>query len=190
MDFQKINATHLHFFATALPEDRIHQDVEQLIRVASDETENLQFMPELLLQPETTEEVSKILAYCHQQRIPVTPRGAGTGLSGGALPVHGGVCLDMKRMNKIIQIDEANFQVTTEPGVITEELQNAVQEKGLFYPVDPASKGSCFIGGNVAENSGGPRAVKYGVVKDYVLNLEVVLPDGSIMWTGANTLKN
>jgi len=93
-------------------------------------------------------------------------------------------------MNTILDIDTENFQVTTEPGVITEVLQNAVQEKGLFYPVDPASKGSCFIGGNVAENSGGARAVKYGVVKDYVLNLEVVLPDGSVIWTGANTLKN
>ncbi len=96
----------------------------------------------------------------------------------------------MRLMNTILDIDTENFQVTTEPGVITEVLQNAVQEKGLFYPVDPASKGSCFIGGNVAENSGGARAVKYGVVKDYVLNLEVVLPDGSVIWTGANTLKN
>src|SRR5690554_8066298 len=96
----------------------------------------------------------------------------------------------MKRMNKILKIDTENFQVTTESGVITEELQNAVKELGLYYPVDPASKGSCFIGGNVAENSGGARAVKYGVVKDYVLNLEVVLPNGEIIWTGANTLKN
>jgi glycolate oxidase len=96
----------------------------------------------------------------------------------------------MRRMNKIINIDIQNFQVITEPGIITEELQNAVMEHGLFYPVDPASRGSCFIGGNVSENSGGPRAVKYGTVKDYVLNLEVVLPNGEIIWTGANTLKN
>ena len=116
--------------------------------------------------------------------------GARTGLSGGALPVCGGVALSMERFNKIIHIDERNLQVTTEPGVITEVLQNAVIEKGLFYPPDPASKGSCFIGGNVAENSGGPKAVKYGVVKDYVLNLEVVLPTGEIIWTGANVLKN
>jgi glycolate oxidase len=93
-------------------------------------------------------------------------------------------------MNNIIEIDERNLQVTTEPGVITEVLQNAVKEKGLFYPPDPSSKGSCFIGGNIAENSGGPKAVKYGVVKDYVLNLEVVLPTGDIIWTGANVLKN
>ena len=98
--------------------------------------------------------------------------------------------ISFERMNKIIEIDEKNLQVTTEPGVITEVLQNAVKEKGLFYPPDPSSRGSCFIGGNVASNSGGPKAVKYGVVKDYVLNLEVVLPDGQIIWTGANVLKN
>ena len=93
-------------------------------------------------------------------------------------------------MNNILEIDESNLQVITEPGVITEVLQDAVKSKGLFYPPDPASRGSCFIGGNIAENSGGPKAVKYGVVKDYVLNLEVVLPNGDIIWTGANVLKN
>jgi glycolate oxidase len=122
--------------------------------------------------------------------IPVTPRGAGTGLTGGALPHLGGLVIAMERFNQILEIDERNLQVTTEPGVITEVLQNAVKEKGLFYPPDPASKGSCFIGGNISENSGGPRAVKYGVVKDYVLNLEIVLPTGEIIWTGSNVLKN
>jgi glycolate oxidase len=127
---------------------------------------------------------------CNLNNIPVTPRGAGTGLSGGALPQVGGVVISFERMNAILEIDERNLQVTTEPGVITEVLQNAVKEKGLFYPPDPSSKGSCFIGGNIAENSGGPKAVKYGVVKDYVLNLEMVLPTGEIIWTGANVLKN
>jgi len=122
--------------------------------------------------------------------IPVTPRGAGTGLTGGALPHLGGLVIAMERFNSILEIDERNLQVTTEPGVITEVLQNAVKEKGLFYPPDPASKGSCFIGGNISENSGGPKAVKYGVVKDYVLNLEIVLPTGEIIWTGSNVLKN
>jgi len=106
------------------------------------------------------------------------------------LPHLGGVLLSMERFNTIIEIDEKNFQVTVEPGVITEVLQNAVKEKGLFYPPDPASKGSCFIGGNISENSGGPKAVKYGVVKDYVLNLEVVLANGEVLWTGSNVLKN
>ncbi len=132
----------------------------------------------------------RILKICNEDKIPVTPRGAGTGLSGGALAHLGGVLISTERMNTILEIDEKNLQVITEPGVITEVLQNAVKEKGLFYPPDPSSRGSCFIGGNIAENSGGPKAVKYGVVKDYVLNLEIVLPTGEIMWTGANVLKN
>ena len=155
-----------------------------------DETEELFYLPQLVLRPSTSSEISEILKICNQHSIPVTPRGAGTGLSGGALPHLGGVLLATDRMNKIIEIDEKNLQVTAEPGVITEVLQNAVKEKGLFYPPDPSSKGSCFIGGNIAENSGGPKAVKYGVVRDYVLNLEVVLPTGEIIWTGANVLKN
>jgi len=131
-----------------------------------------------------------VMKVCNAKKIPVTPRGAGTGLSGGALPHLGGVVLAMERMNSILDIDERNLQITTEPGVITEVLQMRVKEKGLFYPPDPASRGSCFIGGNISENSGGPKAVKYGVVKDYVLNLEMVLPTGEIIWTGANVLKN
>ncbi|MFA6059237.1 MAG: FAD-linked oxidase C-terminal domain-containing protein [Taibaiella sp.] len=190
MSFKKIEQQDLDFFHKILPSERILTDEENISRCSSDETEDLVFPPEVILQPQSTEEISKIMAWCNEQQIAVTPRGAGTGLSGGALPIHGGVCLDMRRMNKIINIDIQNFQVITEPGIITEELQNAVMEHGLFYPVDPASRGSCFIGGNVSENSGGPRAVKYGTVKDYVLNLEVVLPNGEIIWTGANTLKN
>ncbi len=168
----------------------IFADEETLQQHAKDETENLVFMPTLVLKPGSAQEISAILKICNEYHMPVTPRGGGTGLSGGALPTNAGVVLALSRLNKIIEIDEANLQVTTEPGVITELLQNAVLEKGLFYPPDPSSKGTCFIGGNVAENSGGPRAVKYGVVKDYVLNLEVVLPTGEIIWTGANVLKN
>src|SRR5690606_17039305 len=125
-----------------------------------------------------------------EHAIPVVPIGARTGLSGGILAIHKGIGLSMERLNQIEKIDEQNLQVITQPGVITEVLQNAVAEKGLLYPVDPSSKGSCFIGGNIAENSGGARAVKYGVTKDYVLNLEVVLPNGDIINTAANTLKN
>ena len=165
-------------------------DNESLQQYGHDETENLVFLPDVVIRPRTAEEISAIMKICNQHRIPVTPRGAGTGLSGGALPHLGGVLLSTDRMNTIINIDERNLQVTTEPGVITEILMDAVKEKGLFYPPDPASRGSCFIGGNISENSGGPKAVKYGVVRDYVLNLEVVLPTGEIMWTGANVLKN
>ncbi len=173
-----------------LEEKYVLTDDDNLDRCASDQTEDLRYLPEVVLQPGTTKEVSNIMSYCNEHLIPVTPRGAGTGLSGGALPVRGGVALDMKRFNKILNVDKRNFQVTTEPGVITQELQEHLKAEGLFYPPDPASKGSCFIGGNVSENSGGPRAVKYGVVKDYVLNLEVVLPNGDVIWTGANVLKN
>lgn len=155
-----------------------------------DETEDLLFWPDAVALPANTQEVSALLRLCHAERIPVTIRGGGSGLAGGALPVAGGLVISMKRFDRIIQIDERNFQVTVEPGVVTEVLQNAVKDKGLFYPPDPSSRGLSFIGGNVSTNAGGPKAVKYGVVKDHVLNLEVVLPGGDVIWTGANTLKN
>lgn len=165
-------------------------DEESLKNYDHDETENLHFLPDVVIKPRTAEEISAIMKICNTHKLPVTPRGAGTGLAGGALPHFGGVLLSMERLNSILEIDEQNLQVTTEPGVITEVLQNAVKEKGLFYPPDPSSRGSCYIGGNISANSGGPKAVKYGVVKDYVLNLQMVLPTGEIIWTGANVLKN
>lgn len=155
-----------------------------------DETEAYVFPPNVVVKPSTAIEIAEIIKVANRFKIPVVPIGGRTGLSGGALSVQGGIGLSMERFNKILSIDEQNLQVITEPGVITQVLREAVAEKGLFYPVDPSSMGSCFIGGNVAENSGGARAVKYGVTKDYVLNLEVVLPTGEIIWTGANTLKN
>jgi len=165
-------------------------DEESFAKYGSDETEKLHYAPQVVVKPRSAEEISKLLILSNQHLIHVTPRGAGTGLTGGALPHLGGLVISMERFNTILEIDERNLQVTTEPGVITEVLQNAVKEKGLFYPPEPASKGSCFIGGNISENSGGPKAVKYGVVKDYVLNLEIVLPTGEIIWTGSNVLKN
>jgi glycolate oxidase len=155
-----------------------------------DETEDLSFPPHVVVKPANTEEVAQILRVSNTYKIPTVPIGARTGLSGGALSIFGGIGISMERFNKIIEIDEQNLQVTTEPGVITQVLREAVAEKGLLYPVDPSSMGSCWIGGNIAENSGGARALKYGVTKDYVLNLEVVLPTGEVIWTGANTLKN
>ena len=170
--------------------DRMLLDNERITEYTHDETEDLQFYPAVVLKPINSQEISQTLEYCYNKGIPVTPAGARTGLSGGSLPVLGGVLLSCEKLNQIIDIDERNHQVTTEPGVITQALQDAVKEKGLFYPPDPASRGSCFIGGNIAENSGGPKAVKYGVTADYVLNLEIVLPNGNIIWTGANVLKN
>lgn len=186
---QHIESTHITFFQNLLG-NRVLVGESISENYASDMTEDFVFYPAVVVKPETTEEVSAILKYCYNNNLIVTPSGARTGLSGGALADQGGVLLSLERMNKILDIDEHNHQVTTEPGVITEVLQNAVREKGLFYPPDPASKGSCFIGGNIAENSGGPKAVKYGVTKDWVLNLEIVLPNGDVMWTGANVIKN
>ena len=163
---------------------------EQRHEYSHDKTEDYSFMPDVVLKPGTPQEISELLILCNTHRIPVTPRGAGTGLSGGALPIKKGVVISMERFNKILNIDELNLQATVEPGVITEVFQNKVKEKGLFYPPDPASRGSCFLGGNLANNSGGPKAVKYGVTRDYVINMEVVLPTGEIIWTAANVLKN
>lgn len=187
--FKEISTDDVIFFSELLG-TRCKTIESDLKRYSHDETEDLVYMPALVAIPENADEIAKILKYCNTQKIPVTPAGARTGLSGGALPLHGGVLLSTEKLNRIINIDEKNHQVTTEPGVITQILQDAVKEKGLFYPPDPASRGSCFIGGNIAENSGGPKAVKYGVTNEYVLNLEVVLPNGQIIWTGANVIKN
>jgi glycolate oxidase len=189
MEFKRIQQMHIDGFATFLPQECILMDEENILHFSHDHTEDLAFAPEIILQPNTVEQISQLMVYCNQHHICVTPRGAGTGLSGGALAVHGGVVLSMAKFNKILSIDEKNFQATLQPGVINEELQNAVKEKGLFYPPDPASKGSCMMGGNVAHASGGPRALKYGTTRDYILNLQMVLPTGEVIWTGANTLK-
>ncbi len=177
-------------FVSIVGEENLFMDDEQLANYGHDKTEDLLFLPDVVLRPGTALEVSEILKICNDHKLPVTPRGAGTGLAGGALPVHKGVILSMERFNRILNIDELNLQATVEPGVITEVFQNTVKEKGLFYPPDPSSKGSCFLGGNLANNSGGPKAVKYGVTRDYVINMEVVLPTGEIIWTGANVMKN
>jgi len=168
----------------------VFTDEETRNSYGHDETEDLVFPPQVVVKPASAAEISAIVILANEYSIPVVPIGGRTGLSGGALSIHGGIALSTERLNRILEIDEKNLQVITEPAVITQVLQDTVLEKSLFYPVDPSSRGSCFIGGNVAENAGGARAVKYGVTKDYVLNLEVVLPTGEIIWTGANTLKN
>ena len=190
IDYKKPDHIDQAIFARICGEEFVISGQEQLEPYSHDETEDLVFYPGLVLKPANSEEISKILTYCNEKQIAVTARGAGTGLSGGALAVKNGVVLSMERFNRIIEIDERNLQVTVEPGVITEKLQESLIARGLFYPPDPASRGSCFIGGNIAESSGGLRAVKYGTTKDYVLNLEVVLPTGEIIMTGANVLKN
>ncbi|WGQ09670.1 FAD-linked oxidase C-terminal domain-containing protein [Pedobacter gandavensis] len=189
MEFTKITVDLLDLIKAAVGADSVFTDEETLSIYCHDETEDLKYYPEVVVKPKDTESVSALLKICHQYVVPVTPRGGGTGLSGAALPVFGGVLLSMERFKKIIDIDTENLQAIVEPGVITQEFMDAVAEKGLLYPIDPSSKGSCFIGGNVAHGSGGPRVVKYGTIREYILNLEVVLPNGEIIWTGANTLK-
>lgn len=190
MKFNKITPEITDQFKKIVGPGFVFTDTDSKVNYGHDETEDLVFHPEVVLKPASAKEISEILKLCNRELIPVTPVGGKTGLSGGALPVSGGVALSMERFNKIIFIDEKNLQATVEPGVITQVFQEAVAGKGLFYPPDPSSRGSCFLGGNIAENAGGPKAVKYGVTKDYVLNLEMVLPNGEIIWTGANVLKN
>jgi glycolate oxidase len=168
----------------------VRTDEETLERFASDETEDLVYMPEVAVLPQDTEAVAEVMKLATAFKVPVTPRGAGTGLSGGALPVCGGIVLCTAGLNKILEIDTGNLMAVVQPGVILQEFQEMVEEKGLFYPPDPASRGSCYIGGNLAECSGGPRAVKYGVTKDYVVGVEAVLPDGEVIRHGGKLLKN
>ena len=145
---------------------------------------------DVVVFPANTREVSEVARLCNAERIPLVPRGAGTGYTGGAVPLHGGVVLSLERMNRILEIDEANLVAVVEPNVITGDLQEAVERVGLFYPPDPASLNQSVIGGNVAECAGGPRAFKYGTTKQYVLGLEAVLPTGEVIETGGKVVKN
>lgn len=188
-NYNKINKQILLQLNEIVGADLIYTNSEVLEKYAQDETEDLLYLPEVVVKPETTEQISKIMKLANVHMIPVTPRGAGTGLSGGALPVEGGISLSMEKFNRILKMDEQNLQAMVEPGVINYVFQEEVKKRGLFYPPDPASWGSCSLGGNIAHSSGGPKAVKYGTTRDYVLNLEVVLPTGEVIWTGANTLK-
>ncbi len=188
--YKKINNEDRSYFQSVVGDSNIFYSEEVLKEYSHDETEDLSFLPEVVVKPQNTSQISEIMKYCNSQNIPMTPCGARTGLSGGSLPVESGLVLSLEKLNSIVEIDERNLQATVEPGVINEVFQNAVKDKGLFYPPDPASKGSCMLGGNISANAGGPKALKYGVTKDYVLNLEVVIPTGEIIWTGANVLKN
>ncbi len=189
-DYNKVTPEIISKLKSIVGEDSVLIDEESLKFFSRDETEDFSFPPEVIVKPGNTNEISEILRLANEYNIPVTPRGGGTGLSGGSLTIYGGICLSMQRFNKIIEIDSNSYQAVVEPGVITQVFQEAVEAIGLFYPPDPASRGSCHLGGNLAECSGGPRAVKYGVTKDYVLGLEAVLPTGEIVNTGGRVLKN
>lgn len=190
MEYCKLDNQHLKEIQGLIGLNNCYQTEENLEKYSHDETEDLSFLPSLVAKPKTAEDIAALLKYCSLNKIPVTPSGARTGLSGGALPIYGGVNLSTEKLNQIIQIDERNLQATVEVGVINQVFHEACKEKGLFYPPDPSSWGSSFLGGNLALNAGGPKAVKYGVTNAYAINLEVALPSGDLIWTGANVLKN
>lgn len=167
---------------------RVFTDREDLFCYGFDAS-STEGVPSAVVRPVDTEEVSKIAGFAFNNMVPIVPRGAGTGMTGGSVPLEGTAIISLEGMNRIIDIDEKNMIAVVEPGVINFHLQEKLEETGLFYPPDPASMKFCTLGGNVAENAGGPRAIKYGVTKDYVLGLEIVLPDGRVMMTGGKTYK-
>ena len=155
-----------------------------------DATPNLQSLPDAVISPRSTKEVSDIIKICNENKIPIVPRGSGTNLCGGTCPTNGGIVLLFKHLNKILEIDEENLTITVQPGVITLDMINTIEEKGLFYPPDPSSMKISTIGGNINENSGGLRGLKYGVTRDYVIALEIVLANGDIIRTGGKLAKD
>ncbi|MEW5722049.1 MAG: FAD-linked oxidase C-terminal domain-containing protein [Thermodesulfobacteriota bacterium] len=163
--------------------------VEDLVLYASDGTNRSGFRPEGVARPGSAEETAAVVRVARAHRLPVIPRGAGSNLSGGVLPVQGGLVVVMTRLNRVLEIDEDNLVAVAEPGVVTADFQAAVAQRGLFYPPDPASRDFSTLGGNAAENAGGTRAVKYGVTRDYILGLEVVLGTGELIRTGVRTAK-
>lgn len=171
-------------------ENHVINDIAMLENYAHDETPGYYALPEVVVIPENTGEVASILALANDYRIPITPRSGGTCLSAGAVPVCKGIVLSFERMNRIKEIDTKNLMVVVEPGIITDQLDKTLAEHGLFFPPDPVSRDSCMIGGNIAECAGGPRAMKYGVTKQYVLGLEVVLANGTVQRYGGKLLKN
>ncbi|MCX8023214.1 MAG: FAD-binding protein [Syntrophorhabdaceae bacterium] len=171
-------------------ENHVLQDNLSLEKYSKDETIGLQSYPDLVVRVRSPEEISQILILANDHSIPVTPRGLGTSLSGGSVPVKGGIVLSMERMDTMLEIDDRNLMAVVEPGMVTSEIHRLVELEGCFYPPDPASKDSCSIGGNVAEGAGGPRAVRYGTTKDYISGLEAVLPTGEIIKTGGKVVKD
>lgn len=188
--FRKVDEQIIAALRGIVGNENVSVSAEDREKYSHDEVAELRCEPEAVVRVISAEEVSRVLRLAQQFHFPVTPRGAGQGLSGGAVPAMGGVVLSLERMNRILEIDQENLMATVEPGVITGDLHRAVEAVGLFYPPDPASLDSCSIGGNIAENAGGPRAVKYGVTRAYVCGLQAVLPSGDIVSMGGKLVKN
>ncbi len=185
----EIQAEVLKELCDLIGRENVFDNIEERICYSFDATGE-KSIPDLVARPHSTEHVSNIVSIAYKHNIPVCPRGAGTGLSGGAVPIKGGIALDLKNMNRILEINAKDLTVTVEPGVVTKDLQDEVAGFRLFYPPEPGSAGFSTIGGNVAECTGGMTGMKYGVTRDYVLALEIVLPDGSVINTGRKTLRS
>ncbi len=190
MSFKPVDDGLVRRLCEAVGEPYVLTDPDDKEPYSHDETQNLSATPEVVVRAGSTEDVSAVLRLARSAGVPVTARGAGTGKHGAAVPVHGGIVLSLERFNKIIEIDRENSFAVVEPGVITETLQDAAAEVGLFYAPDPASKGSCHLGGNIQTNAGGMRAVKYGVTADHVYGLTFVLPDGRVIEAGGKNRKD
>ncbi len=185
-----IDSKHIRTFEEIVGKENVYSDKAHLIAYSYDATRT-RFEPDAVLFPRDEEDISRILVYCNHHHITITPRGAGSGFTGGALPVNGGIILALeKHMNRILEVDMENMVAVVQPGVINMDLQKAVEEVGLFYPPDPASEAYSTIGGNVSENAGGMRAAKYGITKDYVMALRAVRPNGDIIRAGKRTIKD
>ena len=185
-----MDAAHISYFENLLGKENARSDSMHRLAYSYDATRE-EREPDLVVFPKNEAEISKILAYCNEKLIPIVPRGAGSGFTGGSIVAKGGVVLALEKyMNKILELDEENLVVRVQPGVLNKELQDFVEARGLFYPPDPASQNQSTIGGNVSENAGGMRAAKYGITKDYVLALRAVLPNGEVIRAGKRTIKD
>ncbi len=189
MNFKKIDQKDVDFLISVVGEERIYVGESISEDFGRDELVGVKSMPEVLVEPISTEETSKIMKYAYDNNIPVTPRGQGTGLVGASIAIYGGIMMNMSRMNNILELDEENLTVTVEPGLLLMELTKYVESHDLFYPPDPGEK-SATLAGNINTNAGGMRAVKYGVTRDYVRGMELVLPNGEIMEVGGKIVKN
>lgn len=192
MEYNKVTKKIIDELIQIVGERFVITDEEDMEVYSHDEVAEVEYahMPEVVVKPRTTEEISEIIKLANREKIPVTPRGAGSGLSGGAVPVYGGIVLSVERMNEILEIDEQNMMVVVEPGVVTNDINERISDMGLFYAGYPMSVETCFIAGNVAENAGGGKAVKYGVTERYILGLEVVTPTGEIVNFGGKRVKD
>jgi D-lactate dehydrogenase (cytochrome) len=186
--YNPINKTVAEEIRSAVGDDCVLCDAEH-IEICAKDTSDIVRIPEMVVQPDTTGKIAQLVKLANRHRFPVTPRGAGTGLVGGALAAHGGVVISLAAMNRIRSVDSQNLIAEVEPGVITSELRKSAKEKGLFYPPDPASLDTSTIGGNAATNAGGPACVKYGTTRDYILGLEAVMPNGEVIFPGVKTRK-